>query len=279
MEKIRNLIKAPIIVIIGLGASVLIGFVAGMLSGLLGIGGGSVLVPAMVFLLGMSQHRAHGTSLLAISFIAFFSVLYYADNHQVNWTIAIELALGGVIGANIGARIANAICAKKLKLYFGIFLAIVGLRMLWDARGLLDISTSMPAIEMLAISGFAEVLFIFLVGIVAGILSGLLGVGGATVMVPIMVLILGYQQTLAQGISLAVIVPVSVSGTIIHSRHGNVIWSVGIWLALGGIIGGLIGSKIAISVNPLWLTGGFGILMLIMGALMVFRKPVRDSQE
>jgi hypothetical protein len=120
-------------------------------------------------------------------------------------------------------------------------------------------------------------LVVFAVGIVAGILSGLLGVGGGIIMVPAMVLLLGIDQRMAQGISLAVIIPVSVSGTVVHGAHGNVKLDVGIWLALGGVLGGLLGAGIAVGTDPLILRGMFGLLMLIMGILSLVRKPRPDQ--
>ncbi len=120
-------------------------------------------------------------------------------------------------------------------------------------------------------------LLIAAIGVLTGTLSGLLGVGGGIIMIPAMVLLLGLSQKLAQGISLAVIIPVSISGALIHSRHGNVRAGVGVWLALGGIVGGLVGARTAVGLSPHVLRGAFGVLQLAVGMLMLFRGRTRSQ--
>ena len=252
---------------------VIMGIVTGILSGLLGVGGGFVLVPMMVYLLGMNQHRAHGTSLAVISMVVLFSAIFYSRHGQVDWTVAIQLAIGGVIGATVGARLCTLISARRLSRWFGVLLILVGLRMLYGAASAAYVVS--PAIAGHAISphefcgGFAVVG----IGLATGVLSGIFGIGGGIVMIPAMVLLLGYTQKMAQGISLAVIIPVSISGALIHNKHGNVRWDTVLWLGLGGIIGGLIGARIAVlEVSDLALRGMFGILTLIVGILMTRRR-------
>ena len=254
-----------------IGSIIIIGFVASMLSGLLGIGGGSVLVPAMVYLLGMNQHRAHGTSLAVIAVVVFSSAVYYSTHGLVDWTVAIELMAGGVIGAMIGARICALLSAGRLRRYFGIFLGIVGLRMLYGAAfasSALQIGGHVLAPETL---GGGSV--VVAIGLVTGIFSGLFGIGGGLIMVPTLVLLFGFKQKLAQGISLAVIIPVSISGAAIHNAHGNVNWGVAVWLAVGGVMGGLVGAHLAVvKIQDPVLCGLFGLLMLVTGVLMFHHK-------
>lgn len=266
LERIRPLRIASLIVI---------GLVIGILSGLLGIGGGSLLVPAMVFLLGMNQHRAHGTSLAVIGLTVLFSVLIYNSDSQVDWIVAAELAVGGVIGAALGAKIACLLSARKLRRYFGLLLVFIGIRMLYDvvaAYAGTHAVTAHVAVASPVSSGGGFV--VVLVGVATGILSGLLGVGGGIIMIPAMVLLLGMSQKMAQGISLAVIIPVSVSGAVIHARHGNVNFGVGIPLAIGGVLGGIVGANAALNASPMILRGAFGVLMLILGIASLIRRPV-----
>ncbi len=105
------------------------GWIAGVLSGLLGIGGGIVLVPIMVAYLGVNQHTAHGTSLAVIVPTALFGSFIYGLNGNLDFIPALNLAIGSIIGASLGARWMKKIPAKQLKLLFGVFLLIVGVRM------------------------------------------------------------------------------------------------------------------------------------------------------
>jgi uncharacterized protein len=252
---------------------IIIGFAISMLSGLLGIGGGSILVPAMVFLLGMSQHRANATSLAVIAVVAVSGAVFYSRHGLVNWYVAVELMFGGVIGAAIGAKLCNRLSAKHLKNYFGIFLALIGLRMLYGAVYAAGAGPHVMGrtVEAHTLGGG---LFVMAVGVVTGVLAGLFGIGGGLVMVPVLTLMLGFAQKSAQGISLAVMIPVAVSGTFIHSAHGNVRWGIALWLAVGGILGSVVGARLAVTANDSILRGLFGTLVFVTGILM-FRHKAR----
>ncbi len=255
-----------------------IGFASSILSGLLGIGGGVVMIPAMVYLLGIDQHEAHGTSLSIMSPIVLFSAIFYASHGQMDWLAAAELSVGGIIGAALGAKLACRLSGIKLRMYFGVFLAIIGARISYDAVSWLTGShVAAPVAPMFSSGNLSGCMIVLAMGLLTGILSGILGIGGGIVMIPLMSLFLGFSQKLAQGISLAVIIPVSLSGAFVHGKHGNLRWDVGIWLATGGIAGGLLGAHMAISLNPFILKGLFGILMLVMGMLTVRRSSAACS--
>lgn len=250
------------------------GLATGILSGLLGVGGGFVLVPMMVYLLGMNQHRAHGTSLAVISMVVLFSAIFYSRHGQVDWLVAIELAIGGVIGAALGARICILISARRLRRFFGFLMMLVGLRMLYGAASAAYIVSPVIAGHVLAPHEFWGASAVLGIGLFTGILSGIFGIGGGIIMIPAMVLLFGFSQKMAQGISLAVIIPVSISGALIHNRQGNVRWDTAFWLGLGGILGGLIGARLAVlQISDLALRGMFGVLTLVVGILMARRGP------
>ncbi|HET6452767.1 MAG TPA: sulfite exporter TauE/SafE family protein, partial [Armatimonadota bacterium] len=210
------------------------GVVTGVLSGLLGVGGGFVLVPMMVYLLGMNQHRAHGTSLAVISMVVLSSAIFYSRHGHVDWLVAMEMMIGGVVGAAIGAKVCTLICARRLRRLFGILMILVGLRMLYGAAWAY---AAHPVVAGHVISPYHlwGGLMVVGIGFITGILSGIFGIGGGIVMIPAMVLLLGFAQKTAQGISLAVIIPVSISGALIHSRQGTVRWGTAVWLGVGGI--------------------------------------------
>lgn len=107
------------------------GLVAGILSGLLGVGGGIILVPVMVSMLGFAQHNAHATSLAVIVPTALVSSIIYSFHGNVDIVLATTLAAGSILGASIGARWMKRIPADQLKRMFGILLVVVGVKMLW----------------------------------------------------------------------------------------------------------------------------------------------------
>ncbi len=106
-----------------------IGLITGLVNGLLGIGGGTILIPCMVFLLGISQHQAHGTSLAIILPTALVSAFIYGLNSDLNLKLSLQVALGGIIGGYLGAKLMNRIPPLTLKKFFAIFMFIAGVRM------------------------------------------------------------------------------------------------------------------------------------------------------
>jgi len=107
------------------------GIVTGLVNGLLGIGGGTIVIPSMVFFLGVPQHQAHGTSLAVILPTTIASCIIYGLNRDLNFTMSLEVASGGIIGGYVGARLMNKFSAKRLRQFFGVFMFLAGLRMMF----------------------------------------------------------------------------------------------------------------------------------------------------
>jgi len=107
-----------------------IGLVAGFIGGLLGIGGGVFMVPALVGWLRLDQHKAHGTSLAVTACNAAASVIVYSLHGSVNVLLASQLLAGSMVGAFTGAKLMNMIPAALLRKIFGVFLLVIALRML-----------------------------------------------------------------------------------------------------------------------------------------------------
>ncbi len=111
---------------------ILLGLVAGVLSGLIGIGGGIIIVPALVLLFGLSQHQAQGTTLaLLVPPIGILAAWTYYRQGNVNISIAVFIALGFIVGSILGARFAGALSDVVLKKIFGISLMLVAIRMIF----------------------------------------------------------------------------------------------------------------------------------------------------
>ncbi|MFH1360990.1 MAG: sulfite exporter TauE/SafE family protein [Candidatus Omnitrophota bacterium] len=110
----------------------LLGLTGGLLGGAFGIGGGALMVPALVFFFGLSQHQAQGTSLaLMLPPVTLFAALRYYYAGHVNVKIAIFGALGFLLGAFISANFVQGIEDASLKRAFGIFLMMVGIKMVF----------------------------------------------------------------------------------------------------------------------------------------------------
>ncbi|MFC1478011.1 sulfite exporter TauE/SafE family protein [Candidatus Margulisiibacteriota bacterium] len=111
--------------------TLMIGLCAGFFSGLLGIGGAVIMVPAMVYILKVSQHLAQGTALLIIIPTAIAGVLVYSKNNHVDVNMAIIITVTAILGGLIGASAAQYVPAVILRKMFGIFMIFIGLQMLF----------------------------------------------------------------------------------------------------------------------------------------------------
>lgn len=249
-----------------------IGLAAGAGSALLGIGGGLLMVPAMVFMLRFRQHRAVGTSLAVILPTAVVAAARYhyeavaRSEPGLDFWVVLCLALGGVVGARGGAALANALKGRQLRRAFGVFVILTGLSMLWKSTE--GSANPGPAVPIDLTHG----LQLLAVGVLVGCVAGLLGVGGGLVMVPALALLLGYGQHRAQGTSLAVIIPVSVSAGLVHVAAGNVSVRVGIPMGLGAIAGAWITAGKVYNIADGDLRLLFAVFLMCVGAAMVVTR-------
>ena len=112
----------------------LIGIISGIMSGFFGIGGGVIIVPALVYLIGFTQHKATGTSLaVLLPPVGLAAVVVYYRRGNVDLRVALVVAIGLLIGAWVGAHFANKISGPSLRLAFGIFVVLVGLHIVYGA--------------------------------------------------------------------------------------------------------------------------------------------------
>ena len=246
----------------GLWGCLLAGLVAGVAGGLFGVGGGVLMVPILTGGFGLSQHRAHGTSLAVIGLSALAGLVVYAAAAHVVWATAAVVALTSVLAAPLGARLATRTSPNALRKAFALFMILVALRLLWR--------TPQPHVASFH-QGIAGVAFDLGLGVLMGLLSGFLGVGGGLIAVPAFTLALGMTQQVAQGTSLAVILVTGPAGAIVHHRHGNVAWALVPLLAIGAAVGAPLASGVAQMLPHEALSRVFALFLLGNGLYAWFR--------
>lgn len=110
---------------------VVIGLLAGILSGFVGVGGGIIIVPALVFMLGFTQHQAQGTSLFVLSIpVVILATMNYWKTGNVNWKYGLIIALTFVVGGYIGSKLSLKMSPGLVKFLFGILMAYVSFRLI-----------------------------------------------------------------------------------------------------------------------------------------------------
>lgn len=236
--------------------SFLIGLLAGMFGGLVGLGGGVIMVPLLVGVLKLEQRVAHGTSLLALVFTGMIGAATYAMHHALDWEAAFILAAGAVWPARWGARVCHALAEHNLKRAFGLFLIVISL--------LLLLKPYLPGLPG-TVAGSLKVVLLLATGAVTGFLAGLMGIGGGAVMISAMVLLLGFAQHTAQGTSLLAMVPAGIAGAYTHWRLGNTESSLLRGLIPGIIVGTYAGSTFAHLLPDMHLRIVFGVVLIATG--------------
>ena len=254
-----------------------IGVATGVAGGLLGVGGGFVMVPAMVYLMKTPQREANGTSLAVIVPVAIVGATILGRGHQVDPEVGIILAIGAVGGAVVGARLTRRVSDIGLRRAFGVVAVLAGGVLIIDSV-IRALGGNVQLAGGLQPSGISLWVIALVVGAVAGLLSGLLGIGGGAVMVPAMTLLMGLSQHLAQGTSLLVIIPTAISGSITHLRMGNIRMETAGWLSVGGVVGAVAGASLALASPDAILRLLFGCYLAFTGARMLQAPRSRVTQ-
>ena len=224
------------------------------------------MVPLLTGWARLDQHSAHGTSLVGVVFTGLVGGLVYGRGAAVDWQAAVLLALGAVPATVLAARSSARIPAAVLRRFFGVFLIANAI--------LLQFKDSFPVTGLL--DGTSAAISLVVLGVLVGGLSGLLGVGGGAIMVPGLALGPGFAQQLAQGTSLAAMVPSSAMGAAVHARIGHVRRDV-VYPLLGGIAAGSwLGGISALALPDRTLRLVFSGVLIWLGArYLVRRRPVR----
>ena len=241
-----------------------IGAGAGLLSGMFGIGGGIVIVPALLTMLSMERRLAHGTSLAATVPVALASLATYSLGGNVDWPVAACLAVGAICGTIVGTHLLQIIPRKPLTIIFIVVIVLTAVRLLVSSEAL--------GRDQLTVLGGGALIVI---GFVTGTLSGLLGIGGGVVMVPAMVVLFSMPPVLAKGTSVAVIVPSAIVGTLRNRANNNVDLRVGAAIGIAGVVSAVIGSLIASSMSATLSNTMFALLLVTVAIIQArtLRNP------
>jgi uncharacterized protein len=252
------------------------GAFAGLMAGLLGIGGGMIIVPALAFIFkynsamppDLIMHVAAGSSLCVMLFSAQASVRAHYHYGNILWRIYRRLVLGIIIGTCLGALIADSLPTSVIRLIFGLFLLIVVIKMGIDFKPRKRKKTPPLWVD-------------FIVALIAGLKSGLLGIGGGAIVIPY----LNYHRVNLRriaGISSLCTLTVAVSGTLAFIitgfneaglppfSTGYVYWPAVIFVAIPSAIFVTIGAKLTYKLQIKQLKRGFIVILLITALHLIF---------
>jgi len=239
--------------------ALLIGLAAGVLSGVFGVGGGIAMTPGIQVLLGTAPITAVATPLPVIIPTAFTGALRYRSAGEFDRMGTKWMAVAGFFTAIGGALLTKVIEPHILLLVTAVLLAWQSVSVLRGARAT---DPSRPKSYRAATPGaFAAI------GAVAGLVSGLLGLGGGLIMVPLMVSWLGVPLKRALGTSLAAMLAMVIPGTVVHAVLGHVDWLLALVLSVGAVPGARIGADLALGSRERTLRLAVGSFLLAAAIL------------
>jgi uncharacterized membrane protein YfcA len=244
---------------------------AGVFGSLVGVGGGVLIVPAMTATVPIPQRVITGTSLVAVLATASVSTVNFVQGGQIDFAAAAVVGAAAMVSAPLGARATAALDGIALKRALAYFLLcaapLVPLKALAFAkRGETSADDENEKTENSAFDATAPLIASSLaaIGACAGFASGLLGIGGGTIVTPLLALTTPLTQATVLGTSLLAMLPPSAAALISHARMGNVDAKIGAALALGCALGGFFGSGLAVDAPEGALETAFFLGMLFL---------------
>lgn len=222
-----------------LAALAAVGALAGLMSGLFGVGGGLVVVPVLAWA-GLAQKEAAATSMAAIIPISLVSVTAYARGGDVDWLAGLLLAVGFALGAQLGSRLLSALPERFLRWFFVVFILVIIATQL----------VSIPSRDATIAHSPVKALLLAGLGVGVGFLGTLLGLGGGAIMVPALAVAFGASDLIARGTSLLAMFPGAIAATVPNARRGLVDLRSGLAIGLSACLFTPLGNAIATRLSP-----------------------------
>ena len=248
--------------VLSIGSGGIVGFALGLLGG-----GGSILaVPLLLYVVGVrSPHIAIGTSALAVAVNAFANLIAHSRAGNVKWPCAAVFAVSGVAGAAAGAALGKAIDGTTLLFLFGLIMIAVAAAMLSPRAAAGD-----PGVKINPVIATRLVV----IGALVGFLSGFFGIGGGFLIVPGIMLGSGMATVNAVGSSLLAVGAFGLTTAISYAFAGLVDWRLAALFVAGGILGGLVGVRLAkyLGRRRAALTQTFAVVVFLVAGFILWRS-------
>jgi len=247
-----------------------VGLLIGLSLGALGGGGSILTVPALVYLLGESTHSATTTSLIIVGITAIFGAAAHMRAGRVRARAGIVFGILGAGGAFAGSRLSASINSNVLLLAFSVLMTGVAIMMLRRRGGG---TSKRPRPASVHSASPTSPIRVVIAASVVGLVTGFFGVGGGFVVVPALVLALGFDMPVAVGTSLVVIAINSASSLLSRiGTHATINPGLVIVFTAASIGGTLAGTRIASKSKPERLTGAFAMLMIAVALYTAARS-------
>ncbi len=243
-------------------AFILLGALAGIYGAMLGLGGGTLIVPALIILWHMDPHAAVPVSLCAVFASAASAASAYTRHGRMDFRSGFRFALAVVPGSLAGTILIEFIPAKALTALFGVLFTVIAILLALSPSG--RGTGPVPARHhrrARLVRGMAAFF-------AAGLLSSLLGIGGGVMFMPIMILWLGFSNHHAVATSTLVIALSTLAGTASYALQGAIAWHIALPISLGAIVGAQTGAAIAKRLSAAWVGRLLALALAAIGIRM-----------
>ena len=252
---------------------IVFGFFIGILASMTGVGGGVFIVPILTFFYEFTPlSSATGTSLTAIIFTAIASTINYARQKRIYYKTGLLLAITAAPGAYFGGWVAKITKEQVLGIVCGIFLILVAVRMIFSLAKKKNAEKNVSVKkDMELISSDKTIIIGVALGFFGGFASGLLGIGGGTLIVPIMTFALGMPIHLATATSMFTMIFTATSGAMEYYQAGLVNLPIALLFAAGTVMGAQIGAFTSGKISSKNLAMLLSIMLIVAGANMIIK--------
>lgn len=259
----------------GFALSFVVGLVVGCFSGLLGIGGGTMLIPAFKLGFAMDAIASTATSLFTIVPTSLAGFVTHARNKTCIPKVGVAAGLAGAVTSPFGVWLASRSQDWMIMAAAAIIIGYTSFTMLRKAlrmsKGEGAQAVEAPSVQSIVVTpkmvGQAA-----LIGLAAGVASGYVGVGGGFLMVPLFIRVLGTPMKLTSGTSLIAVMILAIPGVAYQAALGNIDWVAGIAVALGSVPGAMLGARFIPRVPERTLRLLFGCFLLFAAILLVVNQ-------
>jgi hypothetical protein len=253
-----------------------ISLAAGAIGAILGLGGGFIIVPMLVFILGLSAQVSAGTSLLALVFTALSGTIGYTWQRRIDYRLGLSLAIPSAPGAILGSVASAYVTSKMVTVLFGCFMILVSIYIVLGTP---------PKSSGTEVTGWRRRLvdrdgkefeftvrhlaFAYPLVFLAGVIAGFFGVGGGALQVPVMIMLLGVPAEIATATSALMIIASALTGAMTHIQLGSVAYEFAPFIIASVIVGAQIGVQIQRRTGGRTLRRLFAFFLIIIGLRMI----------
>lgn len=262
---------------------VIIGLLTAFVGSIMGLGGGIILVPTLLLIASVTDAFAWATpqtivgiSLIVMIFTGLSSTLSYLKVKRVDYKTGLLFLIGSIPGGVIGSWLNQFVDVDSFQLYFGILMIVISVLLFLKKKEPSKVELSGKQVRSFELDGVTyhykvQKTIAITLSLIVGILSGLFGIGGGSIMVPAMILLFGFPVHIATATSMFMIFFVSLTGAASHIALGHIAWEYVLFFIPGAWIGGRLGAKVNQMLSSKVLEWALRGILIVIGLRMIIQ--------